>query len=99
MQGGGTAQFSAVTYNPFGFWVKKLLMEGPDKGKAKEEVRRKLQRKENPVAMEYLVTGVWSGKACKEARRRFGHQRVNVAADARDSHDKYNRRWQNFQNT
>ena len=85
MQGGGTTQFSAVAYNLFGFWVKKQLMKGLDK----EEVRRKLQRKENPVAMDYLITGVWSGKACKEARRLFGDQRVNVAVDARDNNGRY----------
>ncbi|KAL5614188.1 hypothetical protein BROUX41_000027 [Berkeleyomyces rouxiae] len=90
MQGGGTGEFAATTYNLVGNWVvrKKAALEariGADKAKEAEVLDALKKAVSEELKLDYLVTGGWSDKAAKEAARLVGPEFVNVAADARTS--------------
>ncbi|PHH51688.1 putative phosphoserine aminotransferase [Ceratocystis fimbriata CBS 114723] len=92
MQGGGTGEFAATTYNLIGNWVarKKAAIESQiGAGEAKEaEVLAALKKAvDEELKLDYIVTGGWSDKAAKEAARLVGPEFVNVAADSRTTNN------------
>ncbi|MCJ1326912.1 Phosphoserine transaminase [Thelotrema lepadinum] len=90
MQGGASAQFSAVPLNLVAFWVenrRRIAAKelGDDATAVLERVRNELKTK---LKMDYLVTGSWSLKASQEAALQlgpFGKDCVNVALDTRQA--------------
>lgn len=69
LQGGATTQFSAVLYNLIGAGGGKSAVEKPDGWK--------------DVPVDYIVTGGWSDKAAKEAKRLGA--KVNIVVDTKKS--------------
>ena len=98
LQGGGTAEFSAVVQNLVSVWIERrrkratsdILEASPttDKEQLDELVLQRLQKEvDEDLKLDYLVTGSWSLKASAEASRLLGPKFVNVAVDARKAND------------
>ncbi|KAI9885464.1 MAG: translation termination inhibitor protein itt1 [Watsoniomyces obsoletus] len=96
MQGGGSAEFSAVVYHMVSVWVERHArplkhdiisrhaISSPERVHQELVVEmRKLVREE--LKLDYLVTGSWSLKASQEAARLVGEEYVHIALDARDA--------------
>ena len=87
LQGGGSAEFSAVVYNLVPVWIEKRRRTaekelGNDQKAIKQRVRKELLEE---LRLDYLVTGSWSLKASQEASNilgPLGQDFVNVV-DAR----------------
>lgn len=83
MQGGGSAEFSAMAYNFVGAWVTRKHKElGPDDSSVQE-----LKLAVKNLKIDYIITGGWSKKAAAEAERLFGSEHVNIVADSRELND------------
>ncbi|KAF1963618.1 phosphoserine aminotransferase [Byssothecium circinans] len=83
MQGGGSAEFSAMAYNFVGAWVARKRKElGPDDSSVQE-----LKLAVKNLKIDYIITGGWSKKAAAEAERLFGSEHVNIVADSRELND------------
>ncbi|KAF2476786.1 phosphoserine aminotransferase [Lindgomyces ingoldianus] len=83
MQGGGSAEFSAMAYNFVGAWVARKHKElGPDDSSMQE-----LKLAVKNFKIDYIITGGWSKKAAAEAERLFGSEHVNIVADSRELND------------
>jgi phosphoserine aminotransferase len=84
MQGGGSAEFSAMAYNFVGNWVARKHKEiGLDDDSSVPELRSAVR----DLKIDYIITGGWSKKAAAEAERLFGSEHVNIAADSRKTGD------------
>jgi phosphoserine aminotransferase len=80
MQGGGSAEFSAMAYNFVGNWVARKRKEiGLDDDSSVPELKSAVKN----LKIDYIITGGWSQKAAAEAERLFGAEHVNVVADSR----------------
>ncbi|KAK4064394.1 hypothetical protein Trihar35433_7911 [Trichoderma harzianum] len=82
MQGGGSAQFSAMAYNFVGNWVTRKCKE-VQSSESDESTVLKLKSAVENLKIDYIITGGWSQKAAAEAERLFGSEHVNIVADSR----------------
>lgn len=86
MQGGGSAQFSAMAYNFVGNWVTRKCKE-VQSSESDESTVLKLKSAVENLKIDYIITGGWSQKAAAEAERLFGSEHVNIVADSRKAND------------
>lgn len=92
MQGGASAQFSAVPLNLIAYWVETRRRTAAtelnnDEAAVLDRVRQEIKEH---LRIDYLVTGGWSLKASQEAALLFEpltKKIVNVAADSRKTSD------------